>query len=178
MTFLPASMRRLPAHAVLLGALLAACGAGSAAHLHHGAPPFTDARLIRCPDAAFFGREVVVSVPQGYERINLTHGHTLEFDPGAVPAGSRYRVSRAQADQAALRIEPVDGAPVHFNGLARLTLNHAACPAAASGERYVLYRVERDGTLAAVPSADAGQRVSAFLTGFSVYAIGSDRTGP
>lgn len=176
MSFLPASLRPLPAHAVLLCGLLVACGAGSTARFPDGpiGGLVPDARLLPCPERAFFGEPTVIQVPQGYGRINLTHGHVLEFDPQAVPAGSRYRVSRAQAEYAALRFEPLDGAPTEFAGLARLTVNYAACNASPVPGGFRLYRLEQDGALDPRPSADAGQRVSAFLTGFSVYVVGSN----
>jgi hypothetical protein len=178
MPSLAALLRPTPVGALLLCGLLVACGTGSTAGLPGAMSPtlVPDARLLRCPERAFFGEPIVVVVPQDYGRIDLTRGHVLEFDSLAVPAGSRYRVSRALADNAALRIEPVDGAPTQFAGLARLTVNYAACNArlAPPPGGFVIYRVAGDGTLVPEPSADAGQRVSAFLTHFTIYAIGSN----
>lgn len=164
-----------PAHAAraLLLALAAALSAAVPAAAQAG--PAT-ARPVACPANSFFpaGTFIVVTVPRGYGRIDLGHGHSLEFDAGAVPVGSRYRVSRASGENAALRIEPVDGAPAIFQGLARLRVNFAACGIGALPPGFGVYRWKADDAMVHVPSAVSGHRVDAFLTGFSVYAIGSN----
>jgi hypothetical protein len=172
---MPTPPVRRPAPAVLrvlAFALVGACAALPPGRL----PGDGSARPIRCPSAAFFPRDsaVVVSVPQGFGRIEIGSGHALEFDRDAVPPGSRYRVSRERADVAALRIEPIEGAPVRFRGLARLRVNVAACAADPGRPGFGLYRWEADGTLVPVPSAHSNGRVEALLDGFSVYAVGSN----
>lgn len=158
--------------ALVLAVSAALCAAVPAAAQSGPATP----RPIACPASSFFPPDtsIVVTVPRGYGRIDLGHGHSLEFDEGAVPVGSRYRVSRAGGEHAALRIEPVDGAPVVFQGLARLRVNFAPCGVERLGPGFGVYRWRADGTMVPVPSAVAGFRVDAFLTGFSVYAIGTN----
>jgi hypothetical protein len=164
-------IRRRPARFVLLGWIAAACAAAPSARFPDGGP-----RAIACPGESFFPRDgaVTVTVPQGYGRIQLGHGHSLEFDAGAVPAGSTYRVSRARGEFAALDIQPVGDAPIRFEGLARLTLNYAPCGADDGRPGFGLYRLEAGDVLVPVPSARGGGRVSALLEGFSVYAIGTN----
>jgi hypothetical protein len=170
MPFAYPRLRRLPGRTVLLAGIAAACAAVPPSRFADGMP-----RPVACPAASFFPRDGAVNavVREGYPRIQLGHGHTLEFDEGAVPVGSTYRVSRAPGDFAALRIEPVGNAPMRFDGLARLTVNYAACGVDDGRPGFGLYRWDTGDTLVWVPSAPGGGRVSALLDGFSVYAIGS-----
>lgn len=164
-------LRRLSARAVLLGLITAACAAVPAARFPEGGP-----RPIACPGESFFprGQAVTVTVPPGYGVLPLGHGHSLEFDAGAVPVGSEYRVSRARGEFAALDIQPVGGAPARFEGLARLTVNYAPCGADDGRPGFGLYRWDVGDVLVPVPSARGGGRVSALLESFSVYAVGSN----
>lgn len=168
----PAHAARPPARALLIAAALAACAAAPVVER----PSAASARPVACPASSFFPPDtsIVLTVPRGYGRIDLGHGHSLEFDEGAVPVGSRYRVSRASGEHAALRIEPVDGAPVVFQGLARLRVNFAPCGVERLGPGFGVYRWKPDDTMVPVPSEVSGFRVDAFLTGFSAYAIGSN----
>lgn len=163
-------LRRLSARVVLLGWIAAACAAVPASRSPDGGP-----RPIACPGESFFPHDSVLTVAvRGYDAIQLGHGHSLEFDEGAVPIGSEYRVSRAPGDFAALEIEPVGGAPARFDGLARLTVNYAACGADDGRPGFGLYRLDAGDVLVPVPSAHSKGRVSALLEGFSVYAVGSN----
>lgn len=169
MPLFPARTRRVALRVTFVGVLAAACAAVPPMRFPEGAP-----RPVPCPAAAFFGGAVTVTVPQEYSRIDLTHGHSLEFDEGAVPVGSQYRVSRARGEFAALDIQPVGDAPSRFDGLARLTVNYAACGAVDQGPGFGIYRWDAPGVLVPVPSARGKQRVSALLEGFSVYALGTN----
>ena len=172
MSVRPAHAARPTARALLIAAALAACAAAPVVER----PSAASARPVACPASSFFHPDsaIVVTVPRGYGRIDLTHGHSLEFDENAVPVGSRYRVSRASGEHAALRIEPVDGAPAIFQGLARLRINFAPCGIAVLRPGFGVYHWRADDTMVPVPSAVSGFRVDAFLTGFSAYAIGSN----
>ena len=171
MPFPTIRLRSLPARAVLLGCIAAACASASPPRFADGAP-----RPVACPGESFFPRNgaVTATVREGFPRIDLTHGHSLEFDAGAVPVGSQYRVTRARGDFAALEIVPVGNAPARFQGLARLTVNYAPCGADDGRPGFGMYRWESGDVLVPVPSARGGGRVSALLDGFSVYAIGSN----
>ena len=167
----PARDPRLPRAAIL--ALVAVLGGCS------GGVPRADllpSRPLPCPANAFFARDSVVTIRVGAEggRIDLTHGHSLDFSPGAVPAGSTYRVRRERPDFAELSIDPVSGAPTVFAGTARLTLNYGACGAVAGP--LGLFRREGDTLLPLLGSEQDTERrrVSATLNSFSVYAIGSN----
>lgn len=168
----PAHASCSTARALLIAAALAACAAAPVVERS----PAASARPVACPASSFFPPDssIVVTVPRGYGRIDLGHGHSLEFDEGAVPVGSRYRVSRAGGEYAALRIEPVDGAPAIFQGLARLRINFAPCGIGALRPGFGVYHWRADDAMVPVPSEVSGFRVDAFLKGFSVYAIGSN----
>jgi hypothetical protein len=171
MPFSSPRLRRFPPRAVFLGCIAAACAAVPSSRFPEGAP-----RPVACPASSFFPRDSAVTavVREGYPRIQLGHGHTLEFDEGAVPVGSTYRVSRAPGDFAALRIEPVGNAPVRFNGLARLTVNYAACGVDDGRPGFGLYRWDTGDTLVNLHGKPAGGRLSALLHSFSTYVVASN----
>jgi hypothetical protein len=134
------------------------------------------ARPLPCPSASFFepSRSFEFAVPAEGGTISLPHGHQIVFPRGAVPAGSRYRVSRARNEFAALRFDTIGTAPSNFSAPAMLTLNHAACGFGAPGSGFDIYLWGEDDVLRPRRGTNQGQRISAPIDHFSVYAIGSN----
>lgn len=175
-----------PPRAAALLVLLALAGAAAC----HGAPPpgspppgtrarlaFAETTLLPCPGDAFLPEPATVVVPDDARPVPFGPGHTLAFEPGALPPGTRVRVTLPAPGRAALRFDVADslrafGAPV------RLTVNYAPCGAAAGqGVDYNLYQEMGDGLFPA-GGATVGRTVTTLLESFSIYMIGGNRSAP
>ena len=117
--------------------------AGACASTSEGPVVRDDPELLACPQ--FNAVTEAITVPTGGQwGFPIGGGHRIDFTEGAVPIGSRYRISAGPnapsngGDQGEIRIEPLDGAPTMFEREVFLTLNTAGCQGVAGSDLTVV----------------------------------------